>query len=78
MIESVRMYQAVCDCCGKRGVSVECTCWDDRDWALQEALESGWMLINHKLYCPACVDYDDDTDEYVPKHKCKDNSDNNI
>ena len=67
MIESVRMYRAVCDGCGRKGVSIETTCWDDRDWALQEALESGWMIIDHKLYCPDCIRYNPDTDEYEKK-----------
>ena len=70
MIQEVKMYQAVCDGCGKphadeRGRTV----WANRVSAYLAAWMSGWMSINHNLYCPDCVEYDEETDSYKPKKK---------
>lgn len=70
MIQEVEMYKAVCDGCGRvcveeRGI----TTWANRVSAYLAAWMSGWMSINHKLYCPDCVEYDEETDSYKPKKK---------
>jgi hypothetical protein len=56
MIEKVKMYQAVCDRCQRRGVGEEIVAWDSQEGAELEAIDSGWQWIGRKLYCPDCVD----------------------
>ena len=29
----------------------------------------GWKEIDGHLYCPGCVEYDEETDSYKPKEK---------
>ena len=70
MIQEVKMYQAVCDGCGKvfveeRGIRT----WANRLSAYLAEWMSGWMYFNHCLYCPDCVEYDKETDSYKPKKK---------
>ena len=68
MIQEVTMYQAVCDGCGKEFVEERGRrTWANRVSAYLAAWMSGWMSINHKLYCPDCVEYDEETDSYKPK-----------
>ena len=35
----------------------------------QTAIKQGWLIENHELYCPDCVEYDEKTDSYKPKKK---------
>ena len=65
------MYQAVCDGCGKVHVNEDLgyCAWVDEWSARNDAEEAGWQEIDGKLYCPACVDYDEELDEYKPKQK---------
>ena len=72
MIQEIKMYQAVCDRCGRPCTEISGIV----DWATPEsariaAWESGWMSINHGLYCPDCVEYDEETDSYKPKDKIR-------
>lgn len=68
MIEKITMYQAVCDSCGKtfQDHSSGIIAWDDRDGAMQMALDSEWKQFDDRLYCPDCMQYDEELDEYVP------------
>lgn len=70
MIQKVTMYKAVCDRCGRPcteigGIKV----WATPVSASIAAWESGWMTVNHNLYCPGCVEYDEETNSYKPKKK---------
>ena len=62
------MYQAVCDRCGKPCIELGMA-WATRLSAQIAALESEWLIVNHRLYCPDCVEYDEETDSYKTKTK---------
>lgn len=65
MIQKVEMYRAVCDCCRKEGWA-----FSTPALAVQHAKSRlQWQEINGKLYCPDCVEYDEEIDEYKPKSK---------
>lgn len=68
MIKAVTMYSVVCDRCG-RILEDDCISWTDKQSARSYALESGWIEISDKHYCPDCYEFDDELDEYVPKKK---------
>ena len=67
------MYQAVCDGCGKPYVNEELGyfAWIGAGNAMEEAFIAGWEEIDGKLYCPCCVEYDEETDSYKLKKKEK-------
>ena len=68
MIREVTMYQAVCDGCGKPCAETgRIMAWANRESARIAAWQSGWLIVNHETYCPNCVEYDEETDEYKPK-----------
>lgn len=70
MIREVMICQAVCDRCGRPCSETSgIVDWESTESARIAALESGWMSINHGLYCPNCYEYDEETDEYKPKKK---------
>lgn len=71
MIKKVEMYSCVCDGCGKTHVNDELgyIAWVDECQAFADAEEYGWTEIDGKLYCPNCYEYDEETDEYMPKKK---------
>lgn len=57
MICEVTMYQAVCDGCGKNyGEDKDICAWGDESIAIDQAVASGWELIEEGdlLYCEAC------------------------
>ena len=64
MIQEVTMYRAVCDRCGRKN-----------DYEFNEGMARymakmcDWEEIDGKLYCPDCVEYDEETDSYKPKKK---------
>ena len=60
------MYQAVCDGCGKCD---EAVLKDPYEVKLIAIRWREWQEINGKLYCPDCVEYDEETDSYKPKGK---------
>ena len=68
MIKPVTMYSVICDRCGKiydRDDSI--IAWSDEGTAKEQALESEWVEIEDKHYCPDCYEFNDELDEYVPK-----------
>ena len=66
MIREVTCYTAVCDVCGKENNWV----WGNPDKALDVALTMDeWHVIDGRLYCPDCYEYDEETDGYKPKVK---------
>ena len=69
MIRKVEMYQCVCDRCGKAFVddNYNYCAWVDENYASEAANENGWTNIDGKDYCPDCYEYDEETDEYIPK-----------
>ena len=64
MIREVKMYEAVCDGCGRKTGKYN---------SMERLNANGdfllWVDIDGKLYCPACYEYDEETDEYKPKVK---------
>ena len=72
MIKLVTMYSVVCDRCGKTFREGDTTITGaDKKSAIGYALESGWVEIGDKHYCPDCFKFDDELDEYVPKMICR-------
>ena len=71
MIKSVTMYSVVCDRCGKQFIDEfnGIVAWLDEETAKEQAIESEWVKIGDKLYCPYCYEFDDELDKYVPKKK---------
>lgn len=67
MIKEVKMYQVVCDRCGR--FLEDAAVWDYKNRAIAYAINSRWTEIGDKHYCPDCYEFDDELDEYVPKKK---------
>ena len=69
MIKQVTMYSVVCDRCGKTFIDEfnGIVAWLDEGTAKEQAMESEWVEIGDKHYCPDCYEFDDELDEYVPK-----------
>ena len=63
MIQKVEMYQAVCDGCGSKFAM-----YKTKRIAFSAAVHIGrWEYINGHLYCPDCVEWDEETCDYKPK-----------
>ena len=61
MLKEVKMYIVVCDNCGKDvNKDAEYSAWNDKNYAVEVAMESDWIKENDKHYCPDCFTYDDD------------------
>jgi hypothetical protein len=43
--------------------------WSEERLAIEDALYIEWKIIDDKLYCPDCYEYDEETDEYKPIKK---------
>lgn len=67
MIKPVTMYSVVCDRCGKTFEADGNIAWTDPPSARFYALESEWVEIGDKHYCPNCYEFDDELYKYVPK-----------
>lgn len=66
MIREVKMYEAVCDRCGKSSR----TKYKTRDFVdICVEVDENWVKIDNLNYCPDCYEYDEETDEYKPKKK---------
>lgn len=65
MIKKVDAYTVICDNCGLDIGSVqEYSCWNDLDFAEENAIDSDWSKDGEKHYCPDCHFYNCD-DEIV-------------
>ena len=69
--KTINMYHAVCDGCGKKlkGSNGNTVFTYTPLLLEQTAIKQGWLIENHELYCPDCVEYDEETDSYKPKKK---------
>ena len=67
MVKEVIYYDIICDRCGKSLIEEDNTCYPDTESAELIALNSGWITIGGKHYCPDCYELDDVMDEYIPK-----------
>lgn len=74
MIKPVTMYSVICDRCGKTfGEDDGIIAWVDECTTREQAMESEWIEIGDKQYCPDCYEFDDELDEYVPKKEGDEN-----
>ena len=71
MIKLVTMYSVVCDRCGKQFIDEfnGIVAWLDEGTAKEQAIESEWVEIGNKYYCPDCYEFNDELDKYIPKKK---------
>ena len=71
MIKPITMYSVVCDRCGKPFIDEfnGIVAWLDEGTAKEQAMESEWVEIGDKHYCPDCYEFDDNSEKYVPKKK---------
>ena len=67
MIKPSIMYSVICDRCGR--ILEDGAFWEDESSAITYALNSKWVEIGDKHYCPDCYEFDEKLDEYVPKNK---------
>lgn len=65
MIRKAEMYQAVCDGgCGRKFAM-----YKTKESAFIAAVHIGcWEEIDGHLYCPDCVEWDEETKSYKPKN----------
>lgn len=61
MIKEVKMYTVVCDNCGRDvNENADYSCYNDKVFAQDVAMESDWLKEGDKHYCPNCYTYDDE------------------
>ena len=66
MIKQVTMYSVVCDRCWKTFCEGDITITGaDKKSARGYAIESGWVEIGDKHYCPDCSKFNDILSLYV-------------
>jgi len=69
MIKELTVYTVVCDRCAKDiNEGEDYTCWNDKEYAQECALEARWIKEDDRHYCPDCYTHDDD-DNIVIKRK---------
>lgn len=67
MINEVKMYNIKCDRCGAISTEGdEISGWDNAGFAIDCAIDSDWVEMGSKHYCPNCYEYNYD-DELVIK-----------
>jgi len=72
MIKSVEMFTCICDNCGLDiGSLQEYSCWNDKHYAKDNAMDSEWIEENGKIYCPSCYSISDN-DEIIIDEARKD------
>lgn len=76
--ETVQMYRALCDRCGKCAQDDgDYFAWADDEQAINEATESDWNLFEDGgLYCIECVEWNEAEDALVPKSVLRSSPDN--
>jgi hypothetical protein len=63
------MFTVICDNCGKDSSDgSDYSGWSDKDYAVEQAEESGFQTVDDKHYCIDCWEYNDD-DELIIKAK---------
>lgn len=68
MIKTVNMFTVVCDNCNEDAFKDdEFSCWSDKDFAEDMAVEIGYIKDGDKHYCPTCVYYDDEDNLIIKK-----------
>jgi hypothetical protein len=61
MIKEVKMFTVICDNCGKDANFWEdYSCWNDKSFAEDIAVENGYLKDDNKHYCQDCFSYDED------------------
>lgn len=66
-ITQITMYRIVCDRCGKSAQDgTDYYAWQDKDAAVLDAENDGWLLRDDGDWCNDCTVYDEKRDEYVP------------
>ena len=53
MLKTVTMYNVICDRCGR--ILEDGAFWEDESSAITYALNSKWVEIGDKHYCPDCA-----------------------
>lgn len=72
MIKEVTMYTVICDNCGSDSCSgSEYSCWSDKSYAHEIAMESDWQTHEGKDYCPYCISLDDEDNIVVDQTRAK-------
>jgi len=68
-IKAMEMYTVICDRCGAdANADADYSCWNEEDVARDMAIDADdWRFIDGKDYCHACLDYEVEADEWVPK-----------
>lgn len=69
MVKQVTMFTIICDNCGRDvNEGQEYSCWNDKGYAEDIAMEADWIKEDDKHFCPDCYTYDDD-DNLIIKEK---------
>ena len=70
-VVKVEMFTVVCDHCGKDiGSESDYSCWNDKQYAEDNAMDSDWHKEGDNHYCNECYDMDDeDNTSLVPERK---------
>jgi hypothetical protein len=70
MIVEIMMYTVKCDNCGCDVFdNLEFSCLNDKNDALEMAMESDWTKDGDKNYCPDCYYYNDDDNLIINENK---------
>lgn len=68
-VRAVEMFTVDCDGCGRNAdEGSDYAAWGDRESAVAMAKDGAqFEEFDGRLYCPECVVYDEEADEYRPK-----------
>jgi len=59
-IEKLEMYTVICDNCKvSADEGTDYSCWNDKDYAQENAIEGGFIKEDENHYCPKCYSYDE-------------------
>ena len=72
-VKEMTMYTVQCDNCKKVFEGEDFACWNEFDFALDEAKESEWIETddgeNH--YCPECAHHNDEDELIIDESRKK-------